>query len=860
MSAPVLAPDRVPPGWGGPLTEAQYAGLGSSWITREIADAAMLRRVTDQEGRESVGHSGKLDCSGVLFPYYWPGESSPRAYRLRRDRPEIVQGKDGSLKQKNKYLGAPGEANRLYFPPGVTSEQLAQARIPVVLVEGEKKALAASRLAMYESEQPRFIALAIPGVWNWRGTVAKTGGPNGERLDVKGPIPDLDRIEWRERIVFIIFDSNVHTNAKVKAARAALVRELTGRGATTKTVSLPADCGVNGMDDLLGIWGPDRVLKLIDGAVDAGSIQIVPPPQFEFRPTGIYRISTHGDHLRQTQLTNFNAAIARSVVLDDGIDTSREFEIEAQLMERKFKFAVPAAEFASLDWAIERVGPGATVYAGQRESARVAMQSSAVTAFERYIYTHTGWRNVDDRWIYLHAAGAVSADGLLPGEVRLAGALSRYELRLPSPGETAGAVRASLGLAGLVPSVNFPLHAAACRAVFGDADFAVHLAGETGAFKSELAALFQQHFGAGMDRLHLPGSWASTGNSLEVLAFQAKDALLVIDDFAPQGSSMDVARYHATAERVFRAAGNRAGRGRLDSTAKLREAKPPRSLILSTGEDVPRGHSVRARLLVLELAKGSILPCDLAVCQANARKGLYVAAFSSFIQWMASRFERVRATLGSRVVELRAAVQNASHARTPEIAANLQAAFEAYLDFAVDCAALGPPERDRVAGDCWHALLVAASAQEMHQRSTDPVAMYLTLLRSLLSSGRAHIIPRNGSVPDDPALCGWRWISSGHVPAGECIGWLDGEDIYIDPTTAYRQIQLAAAAGGENLPVSPGILKRRLKEKGLLASVDDKRETNTVRRSIAGSTKDVLHFRRSTVFPNDIDDEAGRRA
>jgi hypothetical protein len=69
--------------------------------------------------------------------------------------------------------------------------------------------------------------------------------------------------------------------------------------------------------------------------------------------------------------------------------------------------------------------------------------------------------------------------------------------------------------------------------VLGNADFALHLAGETGAFKSELAALHQQHFGCGMNRENLPAAWSSTGNALEVLAFHAKDALLVIDDFAP---------------------------------------------------------------------------------------------------------------------------------------------------------------------------------------------------------------------------------------------------------------------------------------------------------------------------------------
>src|SRR5205807_451402 len=131
------------------------------------------------------------------------------------------------------------------------------------------------------------------------------------------------------------------------------------------------------------------------------------------------------------------------------------------------------------------------------------------------------------------------------------------------------------------------------------------------------------HFGTTMTRLNLPGAWSSTGNALEALAFHAKDVLLVIDDFAPQGSSTDVARYHAAADRVFRAAGNHAGRGRLDSTTKLREPKPPRALILSTGEDVPRGQSVRARLLILELSKNCVGAGDLTGRQKDAIAGLY---------------------------------------------------------------------------------------------------------------------------------------------------------------------------------------------------------------------------------------------
>src|ERR1019366_1865142 len=158
-------------------------------------------------------------------------------------------GRDGKPKPDRKYLGAPGSTNRLYFPPGVTSEQLFDATLPIVIVEGEKKALALQRRAWHEIETPRFIPIAISGVWNWRGTVGKAGGPRGERVDVKGPINDLNRNSFPERTVFILFDANVATNDSVKWARKGIGRELATRHATVKFINLPEDCGVNGVDD-----------------------------------------------------------------------------------------------------------------------------------------------------------------------------------------------------------------------------------------------------------------------------------------------------------------------------------------------------------------------------------------------------------------------------------------------------------------------------------------------------------------------------------------------------------------------------------------------------------------------------------
>jgi hypothetical protein len=220
------------------------------------------------------------------------------------------------LKASAKYLGAPGSGNRLYIPPGITAEHLADVKTPIAIVEGEKKALALWRLANHEADRPRFIPVALAGVWNWRGTIGKAGGPKGERLDVKGPIADLSRIVWTGRIVFVIFDTNVHTNDSVQWARRGICRELTTRGAKVDFINLPQDCGVNGIDDLLTVWGAERVLELFRNSVPGGSMRVVPPPQFESGPNGMFRITTQGERLSQVQLSNLRVpSSSRSVSL-----------------------------------------------------------------------------------------------------------------------------------------------------------------------------------------------------------------------------------------------------------------------------------------------------------------------------------------------------------------------------------------------------------------------------------------------------------------------------------------------------------------------------------------------------------------
>jgi hypothetical protein len=89
------------------------------------------------------------------------------------------------------------------------------------------------------------------------------------------------------------------------------------------------------------------------------------------------------------------------------------------------------------------------------------------------------------------------------------------------------------------------------RSILGVADFSVFVYGATGRFKTALASLLQQHFGAGFATHRLPGSWASTANFNERLAFVGKDAVIVLDDFRPGGFAGERHRLHKDAIGFF---------------------------------------------------------------------------------------------------------------------------------------------------------------------------------------------------------------------------------------------------------------------------------------------------------------------
>src|SRR5918993_546137 len=580
-----------------------------SGIEPEVVKARGYRTVRRKVELEELGFGRtQRNVPALLIPVYSPrGEIS--TYQVRPDEPMIRDGKPV------KYQ-TPVNSNMAFDVHPFMRNKLGDPSVPLFITEGVKKG---DSLVSRDR-----CAVPLLGVWNFRGTNDKGG---------KTVLAEWEYVALEKRQAYIVFDSDINLRPAVYKAMVRIKNLLEFRKAEVAVIYLPHGEGgkKQGVDDYF-VAGHS-----LDDLLAHATQELREPPRDDENgePAARYRATSQGlvwgkptrYGISPTPLTNFTAEIVSDIVEDDGAEEKHTFEIEARLRERQRRFEVPASRFASMNWVAEHLGASAFVYPGfgYEKHAAVAIQSLSGEIAERRYFAHTGWRKIEGEWAYLHAGGAIGPKGPLTGVEVAMGDGRLGDCVLPEPPENTAlveTVRASLRFLDLAPpGVAYPLLAAVYRAALGEAspvDLSVHLVGPTGAHKTELTAMAQAHYGAAFNSRNLPGNWESTDNSLEKQAFLLKDAVLVVDDFAPTGTTGDVARMHRRADRLVRAQGNRSGRGRMWADGTLRPQYHPRGLVVSSGEDTPRGQSLRARMLISEISPGDV---DLEVLTEMQRAG-----------------------------------------------------------------------------------------------------------------------------------------------------------------------------------------------------------------------------------------------
>lgn len=575
------------------------------------------------------------------------------------------------------------------------------------------------------------------------------------------------------------------------------------------------------------------------------------------------------------ELANFTATIVEEIVYDDGQEQRRVYHIVGK-HESGVEFrraVVPAEKFDSLSWVGPWWGSKARVTASQSGRAHLANAISFLSAedcIERTVFTKSGWENLGGIWHYLHAGGAIGPNGTQKlVEVQLPERLGN--IRLPDPparesDELRDAVRASLSVLSIAekPNVGALVLASAYRAMLAEISpvrFAVWIAGESGAYKTSLTALAQAHYGSVFTGDSLPANWGSTINSVERLSFLAKDAILTVDNFVPRGTGNEVAQLHSQVGRFILALGDQAGRMRMNQDGSLRRTFYPRGLVLSSGEEIPRGPSVKGRLFLIQIPKALVQLPKLSEAQSLAREGKFALAMSGFARWLAPRMDELKKTLLTQLESRRDAAQSLGqegHSRAPDALASIFAGWDLFLRYAEEDARLPQDEAQALRERVWNALVATLHEQAQTVREEDPCVRAADLLRGALSGGYCHLTEIDGKPPLNPQAWGWAMTPRVSMapdaptletwaPRGMHLGFIRGkrpDRVYLNPENAYLIVQKMAREQGNSFTVEAKTLWSRMRERNWLAEYERNRgdggPRNLARRSFDGHSGTFL--------------------
>lgn len=551
------------------------------------------------------------------------------------------------------------------------------------------------------------------------------------------------------------------------------------------------------------------------------------------------------------RMCNFTAEIIEEVRFVDGISSNSVLKIsgernsggESEKLEKLPTIEVSADQFMSMNWIMPNWGVKCVVFpgAGIKDDLRTEIQVKSKPKVTT-VYKHLGWaQDENGKTMYLHAGGGMRAKGnddsvnvQLPPELKL---YNLYTEINPIEG-----FKSVIDLARLTKSeIMWPLIAGAISPIYGPVDFAVHLSGRTGTYKSEVMSLLQAFYGSKIDSRNLPGSWSSTCNALEAQSFFAKNAAFTIDDFIPTGSSYQVRAYQANADRIIRSQGNQSGRARMNDNSSLQQTMYPRGIILSTGEDTPEGHSCRARMMILELSPGDISTGILTIAQKE--RGKYVGATAGLIQNLAGdpRFKSVT----ERADELRKKLVKIGHARTPSTIAKMVAVLEDFFSYGEKIGAITGKEKSILNKESYEAILSAGNKQQSYLEDSDPVEIFMQGLRTVFANKTGHLRTLNGGIPDKASSLGWicenpddefPQYKTKNSPTIGWIHWSKGE-LYLEQNAGFAAIKKAC---GSEFSLTKQTLIKRLKDAGALARCDDNRQRNTCRISAENHPRQVL--------------------
>jgi hypothetical protein len=237
--APAGSGSQVPQGWASVVAEPPHMQLASDYLEERGAtlDAFLAA------GGEVVADASRIDRAhwrrpALVWWFYDPVSGKPMLDAQGRPF-ERVRYLPGDVRKFNQPQSG---GVRVYFvqhPDVHWKEIFADPGYGLIITEGETRALTGARNDL--------AVISLTGVDCWH------------RRSERVLHPDLAPIEWRDRLVYVVADSDVAHKPQVQRAFDGLAAVLKQRGADVRHTRLPSspEGAKQGLDDYLARWGVD---------------------------------------------------------------------------------------------------------------------------------------------------------------------------------------------------------------------------------------------------------------------------------------------------------------------------------------------------------------------------------------------------------------------------------------------------------------------------------------------------------------------------------------------------------------------------------------------------------------------------
>lgn len=223
------------------------------------ANAAKLKLTPHIEGHSLLVNP---QWAGFKIPYFTLTGKATDFFRFRYLQYKPTTGfaalADDPVKPL-RYNQPKDSGIHIYFCPLVPWQKVVKEKsIPICITEGELKAACACSAGI--------PTIGLGGVFNWRS--AKRG---------EAFVSELEQVIWKDRLVYVAFDSDSATNPMVTTAISMLAAELISRGAMLHRVEIPPskDGAKQGLDDYALVSGlPSLEPFILSAEEDASSKEL----------------------------------------------------------------------------------------------------------------------------------------------------------------------------------------------------------------------------------------------------------------------------------------------------------------------------------------------------------------------------------------------------------------------------------------------------------------------------------------------------------------------------------------------------------------------------------------------------------